>query len=415
MRNIYLVARREYLEQVRKRAFLLSTILVPVFFGVIIAVSVLSGRGLNTSKHLVVASTQSGLASEVRDQLMEDKNEKSQVEAMNAASAGDRSALAQRVRDKAIDGFLWIDSSPDGQPRALYESLSSGDFATAEKLREALNRVLTRQRLVARKIDASEVDSLLKGVPMETQQIDTEGKEVKSNFLTSFFKGYLMAILLMMTTMMYGMNVARSIIQEKTSRIYEVILAIAKPGDILAGKLVGAGAVGLTQIAIWAFAGMALAGTAAAGSMMSGNLSLHFSWEEGILFPVYYLLGYLLTSSIFAGLAASCETEQELQMFAPVISVPVALSFSLILVVINNPSGWISVAASLFPLTAPIIMMFRMGSQMPPAWQFAASIALMVVCIWASLWISAKLYRVGILMYGKRATLPEILRWLRYN
>jgi ABC-2 type transport system permease protein len=127
------------------------------------------------------------------------------------------------------------------------------------------------------------------------------------------------------------------------------------------------------------------------------------------------VLGYLLNAAMFAGMAATCETEQELQMYAPVTTVPVALSFVLLMPVISNPNSVLSIAASLFPLTAPVIMMFRMGSAMPPAWQFVASIALMIASIWAALKISSKLYRVGILMYGKRATLPEILRWLRVS
>jgi ABC-2 type transport system permease protein len=193
------------------------------------------------------------------------------------------------------------------------------------------------------------------------------------------------------------------------------MLAIAKPSDMLAGKLIGVGSVGLTQIGIWVVAGAAIAGSALAGPVLSGTLSIHFSWAEGILFPVYFVLGYLLYASLFAGLAATCETEQELQMYTPLAAVPVWLSFSLIVMVVNNPDSALSVAASLFPATAPIIMMLRMGSQIPPLWQFAASIAILILSIWATLWFSSRLYRVGILMYGKRATLPELLRWLRYS
>jgi ABC-2 type transport system permease protein len=134
-----------------------------------------------------------------------------------------------------------------------------------------------------------------------------------------------------------------------------------------------------------------------------------------VLFPLYFVLGYLLNASLFAGLAATCETEQELQMYTPLAALPVWLSFALIVLVVNNPDSWVSVAASLFPATSPIIMMLRMGSQMPPMWQFAASIAILILSIWATLWFSSRLYRVGILMYGKRATLPEIFRWLRYS
>jgi ABC-2 type transport system permease protein len=184
---------------------------------------------------------------------------------------------------------------------------------------------------------------------------------------------------------------------------------------MLAGKLIGVGSVGLTQILIWSVLGGALAGTALAGPILSGTLSLRFSWIEGILFPVYFVLGFLFNAVLFAGLAASCETEQELQMFTPLAAVPVWLSFSLIVVIINNPDGLLSIAGSLFPATSPIIMMLRLGSQTPPPWQFVASIALLILSIWGLLWFSSRLYRVGILMYGKRATLPELIRWLRYS
>jgi ABC-2 type transport system permease protein len=224
-----------------------------------------------------------------------------------------------------------------------------------------------------------------------------------------------MAILLSMTTMIYGLNVARSIIQEKTSRIFEVMLATAKPSDMLAGKLIGVGAVGLTQIAIWLVAGLAILASPFAAAILSGQFSIHFSWMEGILFPLYFLLGYLLYSSLFAGLAATCETEQELQMYMPLAAAPTWLSFALIFLIMNDSNSFWSVAASLFPPTAPIVMFLRMASEVPPTWQFAASIGLLILSIWGTLWISSRLYRVGILMYGKRATLPELLRWLRYS
>jgi ABC-2 type transport system permease protein len=331
------------------------------------------------------------------------------------AKAEDRAALVHQVSTKSIDGFLWVETAPGKAPTAVYESQSSGDFITDAKLEAALNRVMVRQRLTGSGIKAGDIDALLKDIDVETRQVDKEGKEVKSNAIGSFYKGYLMAILLTMSTMIYGLNVARSIIQEKTSRIFEVMLAIAKPGDMLAGKLIGAGAVGLTQILIWAVAGGVLAGSALAGPILSGTLSIHFSWVEAVVFPTYFVLGYLLNASMFAGLAATCETEQELQMYTPLAAVPVWLSFGLIVFIVNNPSSVLSIAASLFPFTAPIIMMLRMGSQMPPAWQFAASFLCMLLAIWATLWFSSRLYRVGILMYGKRATLPELFRWIRYS
>jgi ABC-2 type transport system permease protein len=193
------------------------------------------------------------------------------------------------------------------------------------------------------------------------------------------------------------------------------MLAITRPTDMLAGKLIGVGAVGLTQVGIWLIAGAVLIATPYAASILSGDYAVHISVLETVLFPVYFLLGYLLYSSLFAGLAASCETEQELQMYMPLAAAPTWLSFSLIVVVMNDSNSLWAIAGSLFPPTAPIIMFLRMASQVPPLWQFVASIGLLVLSIWVVLWISAKLYRVGILMYGKRATLPELVRWLRYS
>jgi ABC-2 type transport system permease protein len=420
MHNIALIARREYLEQVRGKAFRLSTMLVPAAFLLIIGIMYMANRNAGGNKHLVIASSDAVLAESIRAQLQDTKdaspNDKpDQVEVLTPVTLGDHAALVERVKRKEIDGFLWIDAAPGKQPSAQFDAQSAGEMITGEKLESALNRAVVRERLASTGIKPGNVDALLKKIEIETKQVNAEGREVKSNAMTSFFKGYLMAILLLMTTMIYGLNVARSVIQEKTSRIFEVMLAIAKPGDMLAGKLIGTGLVGLTQIAIWAVVGGAIAGSALAGPILSGSLSIQFSWAEGILFPVYFVLGYLLNASLFAGLAATCETEQELQMFTPLAALPTWISFGMIMIVVNNPNSLLSIGASLFPATAPIIMMLRMGSQTPPLWQFAASIGLMLLSIWGTLWFSSRLYRIGILMYGKRATLPEILRWLRYS
>ncbi|WP_058189150.1 ABC transporter permease [Terracidiphilus gabretensis] len=415
MRNILLVAKREYLEGVRGRAFRMSTILVPVVFAVIIAVAVFAGKNSGVGKHVLIATTDSNLAADIQSQLTDDKDSKTTVDVIVPSSPSERDSLVSKVREKEIDGLLWIDTAVPSKITATYISTSSGDIVIGSRLESALNHALAAERLSARGMSKAEVELVMKTVSVDTMQVDKGGKEVKSSGIGAYLKGYIMGIMLAMTTMIYGMNVARSIIQEKTSRIFEVMLASVKAGDLLAGKLLGIGAVGLTQLAIWGVAAALLAGSAFAAPVLNGQLSIHLSITEGLLFGAYFILGYLLYASLFAGLAASCETEQELQMYTPLAAVPIWLSFSLIWLIINNPSSFWSIAASLFPATAPIVMMLRMGAQTPPAWQFAASLAIMVVSVWAVLWVSARLYRVGILMYGKRATLPELLRWLRYS
>jgi ABC-2 type transport system permease protein len=224
-----------------------------------------------------------------------------------------------------------------------------------------------------------------------------------------------MAFLLSFTVVMYGMNVGRSVIQEKTSRIFEVMLATVTPGDMLAGKLIGIGAVGLTQIGIWVTAAALFAGSAMGMRLMSGDMKIHVSVPEVVLFILYFVLGYALYSTLFAGLAATCDTEQELQQYSPLAAVPIWLSFGMIAFIVSNPNSVWSVAISMFPPCAPITMFLRLASQFPPYWQIALSLGLMVLSVYIVLWLSSRIYRVGILMYGKRATLPEMLRWLRYS
>ena len=427
MRSVLLVAKREYMEQIKGRAFRLTTILLPAVFAVIIGIGYLSSMGLGSGKHLAIASNDPALADEISSRLLHDKDDssskepektsesKTKVDVIAPASQQQLDALLDQVRKKEIDGVLWVQFNAGAAPKATYTSRSSGDFVSTGRLHRSMNRALVGRGLTGMGMQQSQANTLVNGVDIDTFQMKKDGNIVPSSAQASFWKGYVMAILLSMTTMIYGLNVARSIIQEKTSRIFEVMLSISKPGDLLAGKLIGVGAVGLTQILIWVVAAAFLVSSAFAAPLLKGDFAVHFSWTEGILFPVYFVLGYFLFSSLFAGLAATCETEQELQMYTPLAAAPVWISFAMIMVIINDSNSPWSVAASFFPPCAPIVMFLRMGSEIPPTWQFVVSIALMLLSIWGVLWFSARLYRVGILMYGKRATLPEILRWIRYS
>ena len=414
MRNILLIAKREYLEQIRSRAFKLSTIGLPLIFAAMLGLMYLSAIGLGEHKHLAIASSDAALANNLRSRLMSEKNSQAVIDVVAPARPEDRAALVEEVRTKAIDGLLWIETPAGAAPNATYISQSAG-FMTSDRLKVALNDSLVSEHLTGSGMNRSNADALLKGASIKNYLVKKDGQLVKSNAVASFYKGYIMALLLTVTTMFYGLNVARSIIREKTSRVFEVMLATVKPSDMLAGKLAGAGSVGLTQIGIWLVTGAAILVTPFAAAALTGDFEVHFSWAECVLFPVYFLLGYLLFSALFAGLAATCETEQELQMYQPLAALPTWLSYGMILVILNDSNSFWSVAASFFPPTAPIVMFLRMASQTPPVWQFAVSIGLLILGIWATLWFSSRLYRVGILMYGKRATLPELLRWLRYS
>jgi len=414
MRNVWLVAQREYMEQIRSKTFKITTILLPAVFIGILAVMVFAGSFWGSGKHVVVAAQSQDLATRVRDQLLADKDAKMAVDVLAPATEADRNALHAEMDRKEIDGFIWLAPSADGKEQVTYVSRSAGDFTTDDRVEKAVNRALVEHRLVEKGIPAAQAAPLTGTVDIKTM-LYREGKESPSSALSTLIFGEAMAFLLTFTVVMYGMNVGRSVIQEKTSRIFEVMLATVKATDMLAGKLIGIGAVGLTQIAIWIVFGAIVLSSAALESWMTGYAMPQVSILEIVLLCLYFVLGYGLYSAFFAGLAATCDTEQELQQYAPLAAVPVWLSFGMFVYILSNPNSIWSILISMFPPTSPITMAFRFAAQFPPVWQIALSLALLAVSIYIVLWLSSRLYRVGILMYGKRATLPEMLRWLRYS
>ncbi|QNI33272.1 ABC transporter permease [Alloacidobacterium dinghuense] len=414
MRDTWLIAKREYLEQVRGKAFRITTILIPVIFAAVIAISFVADKYSGSGKHFTVAANNATLAEDVREQLLTDKDADLHVDILAPAADTDRQKLVDQVSQKQIDGFLWLVQDANGQTAAVYAGRSSGDFSTASRLSESVDHAILEQQLTGHGVASTDATMLTKGVKIKTRQV-RDGKEVDSSTFGTFIAAYVMAFLLTFTVMMYGMNVGRSVIQEKTSRIFEVMLSTVEPRDMLAGKLIGIGAVGLTQLAIWAAAAGIFLSTALAATLMTGEFQIHISLPEVILFGVYFLLGYALYSTLFAGLAATCESEQELQQYAPLAAVPVWLSFSMITFIMSNPNSFWSVVVSLFPPCAPIAMFLRIASQFPPLWQIAVSLILLLLSVVFVVWFSSRIYRIGILMYGKRATLPEIFRWLRYS
>ena len=415
MRNMLLVAKREYLEQIRGRAFRFSTVLVPALVIFLLGVSSFTGRKMGTGKHIAIAADNAALAADIRSNLLADERARYTVDAVAPATNQDLADLETRVRSKSIDGLLIVRDLASGAPRVTFESQSSIDLTDTGGLKTALNYGLLRLRLSQQGLAPQQVHALSESVPIETVQVSSNGKAGKSQGMMPFYKAMLMTFLMTMPILLYGMDMARSIVEEKNSRIFEVMLSVTRADDMLTGKLLGVGAVGLTQIAIWVVGAIVLSGSALLAPMLSGDVKIEFSWLEAVFFPIYFVLGFFLYSAFFSGLAATCETAQDLQMYVSLAVVPTWTSFAILPFLLNNPgSPWV-IAASLFPPTAPLVMVPRIGMSMPPVWQIALSLVLLVLSIWAVVWVASRLYRVGILMYGKRATLPELLRWLRYS
>jgi ABC-2 type transport system permease protein len=412
MPNFLLIAKREYLERIRTKSFLVMTVLIPLLMGGGLFGSVLMTKNTHSDAHVAVVSYDQQLATDLQTELEHGKDSEMTVTVMGSSSAKTRASLDSELADKELDGYLWIRSpehAGSNQPIVEYKPRSSADIRTRETLQNALHSVLMREQLKHQGMAQAEVNALMQPV-----QLNTSNTGEADDSTAQYVSVVVLFLLMYFVIMLYGMNVARSIIEEKTSRVFEVMLATVRPADMMAGKMLGVGSVGLTQVAVWLTAGFLLSSTAIAARYTGGS-HIHLSASQIIFFVIFFLLGYMLYSSIAAALGAMTNSEQELQQLNMFLVMPLALCMFALGVVVNAPDGKLATIMSLIPPFTPLIMYMRISLGHPSWLQVGGSIALMLVAIYAVLWIASRIYRVGILMYGKRPTLPEILRWLKYS
>jgi ABC-2 type transport system permease protein len=407
-KNIWLVARREYLERVRAKSFLVMTILIPLLMGGLVGGAAFLNRNLGSAGHLAVVTDNPQFANDLQTEMTPSDGVKPKFDVYSPSEPGIRQTLdAQlKAKDGTLDGYLVATKPSADATRGTYEWVpkSKADVVTKSRIADGVRGALTREKLAGSGMRPLEVDTLLAPIELKT---DSAG----GGSGAAFGSAYGMFFLMYFVILFYGMNVARSIIEEKTSRIFEVLLATMKPTEMLAGKVIGVGAVGLTQVAIW----IALAVAAASSQLIGHDVHILPSGGQAILFVVFFLLGYLLYSSIAAALGAMTNSEQELQQMQIFLMMPLILCSVIIFNVVTNPDGPLAKAFSFIPFTTPLIMYTRVIVGKPSPIAVGGSILEMIVTIAFVLWLSSRIYRVGILMYGKKPNLPEILRWLKYS
>ncbi len=412
MHNVWLIAKREYLERIRTKAFLVMTVLIPLLMVGGIVGTAIAGRSQQSNSHIAVVSPDLDLATDLQKELEHGKNSKMLVDVISPAGADTRRVLDSELSNRQLDGYLWVKApaANGARPTFTYTPRSRADIVTRGTIMGALETVLTRESLTHRGMGAADVDALMAPVAMDSSQA---GKNDSSE--GAFFSAYVLFFLMYFVIMLYGMNVARSIIEEKTSRVFEVLLATIRPEEMMAGKVIGVGSVGLTQVGLWLVTAVVLTATPLVARLTGSDVHVSLSATQIVFFVVYFLLGYLLYSSIAAALGAMTNSEQELQQLNMFLVLPLALCMFGLGFVIPNPDGLVARVMSMTPFFAPLIMYMRISIKMPPAWEIAVSIMLTAAMIWAILWVASRIYRVGILMYGKKPNVAEVLRWLKYS
>jgi ABC-2 type transport system permease protein len=428
MRNTWVILKREYLERVRTRTFLVLTLLAPAFMtALMILPAKLATMGQQPEHIVIVASTQQ-FGEKIRQQLLAEPliSEESEAEDSTAkpkpedqytidvdtrATESERGVLRDKVAAREIDGFLWLTDEAITAHTASWDGREMAGSREKSWIGDAVNRVLHQQELAKKGLTAEQSNELLKPIKIETFRIEN-GRETKSGGSGRFLEIIVMVMLMYVAVLLYGISVMRSVLEEKTSRIIEILLSSASSTELMTGKLLGVGAVGLTQIVAWTVMAGVIALPSLATQPNFGELQL--SPLVMVSFVLYFLLGYLLYSTMYAAIGAIVTTEQEGQQLQFLIVIPLVLSVFMLSPVIRTPDSAAVVWMSMIPFFSPIVMYARIVVQTPPLWQIGLSLALMVGTIAALVVLCARIYRIGVLIYGKRANLPEIMKWLKY-
>jgi ABC-2 type transport system permease protein len=415
MRNVWLVIKREYREHVRTKAFIISTILVPLIMGAVMFLPALASSRGASERRIVVVTSSGDFGRAVQESLAqrgERTGTRYQVEISVDGSPQNRERLRQRVLSREIHGFLWAADDALSSGTVQYAGRDVSDFIETAALQAALNSAVVKHRLQQRGVAADDVQNLMRTVAVDSTRVEATG-ETRAGGRAMFLTTFVLVMMLYVTVFMQGVAVMRAVLEEKSSRVVEVMLAAVNAKELMAGKILGVGAVGLTQTLIWSVVVLlfSLPSLLAAGSAFGG---VKIPPSAVGAFIVFFVLGYLLYATLYAALGAMVNTEQEAQNLQFFVMMPLILSTALILPVLRAPSGTMAVVLSFIPFFTPIIMYVRMLVEQPPLWQLALSGALMLGTIYVAIVICSRIYRVGILMYGKRPTLPEIMKWLRY-
>ena len=447
--KLFAVIRREYLQQIRTKAFWIATFLIPGLGLSLIFIQVALSRTLVAKGRIGVVDLTGRLyeplVAEYRARPV-DEDEDGAKKDEKAPAKVDEKTLSERRNPKIttkLDLFK-VDATPETLPEVRKklnadvqaerikayivltpDTLVNGkaewraqsvkaEVVMRQQIAGYLSRAATKERLKDRGVDPKVYEAARLSVDLEAheaKQVESgeSGKNVGMNLAISatFF------FLIYLSIFIYGAYIMRGVLEEKNNRIVEVIVSSVKPTTLMLGKILGIGLVGLTQYAVWALLAL---------SITLPGLAVVVGLSEGIphipvatigAFVLFFILGYFLYASLYAALSAPFNTEQEAQQFVMIPGMMLILTSTTWFFAFNQPNGGLATALSFFPFTAPLMMFMRISVQTPPLWQIATSVALLCLTIVGVAWFAGRIYRVGILMYGKKPTLPEIVRWAR--
>jgi len=423
VKNILVVLKKEYLGVVRTKSFVIGTLLTPVMgFIFMFLPSILIQKTKEPQLKLVVIDQTGWMYSKLDSALSRDTLPDGARAIVLSPKACDPSTLEKdkdtlngRVLSEEISGYLIFPVGVDTGQSPEYYAKTTGNIITQGRLERRINNQVIAHRLERQGFRSQNLAEVLKRADLKALQVSKGGAK-ETSFLSTYLLSFFFIFVLFQSVLGYGQVLSRSIVEEKNTRIIEVLTSSVTPFQLLMGKILGLGSATLTSIFIWIILGIA-AGAPAASTLSSFGFDLSKTFNPLLIvnFFIYLVLGYLLFTSLFAILGAISNSDQEVQQFVFPIVMTMILPFIIGFAVAQNPSaGWVTVL-SLIPFFTPTLMMMRISFLPPPTWQLVASYIIMAVSVAVMGWLAAKIFRVGILMYGKRPTLPELVRWVRHR
>jgi len=417
VRKIWAVIRREFVERIRSKWFWFSALLGPVFFGAMIVVPVLFAGAGGTRRIAVVDATTGAFGERVAAGLRDGKIFRA---TRVPAGAGVVDSLTQLVGAKQLDGFLILTDAVVETGTAEYRASNVSSFRDVAELQDVLARLAMAARLERQGVDPALVGRAQLRISLETKKISgstTTGESAAQSFALA----YVMGVVLFLVITIYGVNVMGSVVEEKTTRIVEVLVSSLRPFQLMMGKVLGVGAVSLFQFVLWGLGAKLLLSQRRALLADLGGVEEarqvfqmpHLTAATLGVFLSYFLGGFFLYSAMYAAVGAMSSNEQEARQAQQPVMFLLLVAYVSMFGLTNNPESTYAVTLSLIPFTAPIAMPVRWAASTVPAGELGASLGLLAAGIVAVTWMAARIYRVGILMTGKRPNIKELVRWIR--
>jgi ABC-2 type transport system permease protein len=427
MAKLWAIVKREYLERVRTKWFIFATIFGPIFFGAMIIIpAVMAKRSKSTMEFTntrILDATTTGLGARIAESMNRGHSPGAippQVMVVKPSELSQAESTAtHQIMNKQLSGYLIADQGTLDGEEARYAGRNATSIGDMERLRASVKEALLAQRLETAGIDTSKVrDLTFIPLRLNSERITDKGRG-GSGAVSIIFAGAI-AFLLYMSIVLYGQNVLRGVLEEKTTRVAEVVVSSVQPETLLAGKVLGVGAVGLTQQILWVITTVIMFKLRQPILAKFGVATMPFALPEisiglGLLLLLFFILGFTFYSSLYAAVGASVNTEQEAQQAVQPMLILLVATAIFINPILINPTSRLATVMSLLPFSAPIIMPLRLALGSVPWYELVISlVGVFLACLGAT-WLAARIYRVGLLMYGKRPTLREMGRWLSYS